>query len=130
MRAIETSEFELRLQELEGRFKAQDAALVAGAGSAWPYNRYENLLLICCRLQSRQPLIQVLIVVWLGANYVAPLAGRRRKARAAWLPGEGQTRVVCKRRSGPSPGLLPASGVRACFVYRDCGSVQRSGMGP
>ena len=39
VRAIETSEFERRLQELEGSFKAQDAARVATAGSTWAYNR-------------------------------------------------------------------------------------------
>jgi hypothetical protein len=39
VRAIETSEFELRLQELEGRFTAQDATRATGAGSSWAYNR-------------------------------------------------------------------------------------------
>jgi hypothetical protein len=39
VRAIQTSEFERRLQELEGRFKAQDTARVAGAGSTPAYNR-------------------------------------------------------------------------------------------
>jgi hypothetical protein len=39
VRAIETSEFERRLQELEGRFKAEDAARVASSGSSWAYNR-------------------------------------------------------------------------------------------
>ena len=34
VRAIGTSDFERRLQELEGSFKAQDAARVAGSGSA------------------------------------------------------------------------------------------------
>jgi hypothetical protein len=34
VRAIETGEFERRLQELEDSFKAQDAARVAGAGSS------------------------------------------------------------------------------------------------
>jgi hypothetical protein len=39
VRAIETSEFELRLKVLEDSFKARDAAPIRGAGSAWPYNR-------------------------------------------------------------------------------------------
>ncbi len=39
VRAIETSDFEERLKELEDSQKAQDARLTTRAGSAWPYNR-------------------------------------------------------------------------------------------
>jgi Family of unknown function (DUF5681) len=38
VRAIETSEFERRLQELEEKLKRDDAAAARSAGSAWPYN--------------------------------------------------------------------------------------------
>jgi Family of unknown function (DUF5681) len=39
VRAIETSEFEQRLQELEHKLEADDAAAARRAGSTWPYNR-------------------------------------------------------------------------------------------
>jgi hypothetical protein len=39
VRAIETSDFDRRLQELEGRFKTHDATAGTSAGSTWPYNR-------------------------------------------------------------------------------------------
>jgi hypothetical protein len=38
VRAIETSDFDRRLQELEDRTK-RDADTMAGAGRGWPYNR-------------------------------------------------------------------------------------------
>ena len=39
VRAIETSEFERRLQGLEHKLEADDAAAARRAGSTWPYNR-------------------------------------------------------------------------------------------
>jgi hypothetical protein len=39
VQAIETSEFERRLQELEEKFKRDDAAAARSAGSAWAHNR-------------------------------------------------------------------------------------------
>ena len=39
VRAIETSEFDVRLQQLEEKLKADDAARARSAASAWPYNR-------------------------------------------------------------------------------------------
>lgn len=39
VRAIETSEFERRLQELEFTLKAREVAAARGTGSAWSYNR-------------------------------------------------------------------------------------------
>jgi hypothetical protein len=39
VRAIETSEFERRLQEFDERLEARDAARATGAGSIWTYNR-------------------------------------------------------------------------------------------
>ena len=39
VRAIETSDFEERLKELEDWQKARDATMGTSAGSTWPYNR-------------------------------------------------------------------------------------------
>ena len=39
VRAIETSDFEQRLQELETTLKARDASSSSSAGLTWPYNR-------------------------------------------------------------------------------------------
>ena len=39
VRAIETSDFEQRLQELEATLKARDASSSSSAGLTWPYNR-------------------------------------------------------------------------------------------
>ena len=39
IRAIDTSDFERRLQELEEKLKRDDAAQTSSAAATWPYNR-------------------------------------------------------------------------------------------
>jgi hypothetical protein len=51
--ASEASDFELRLEGREARFKTGAAAPVTGSGSPWHYNLSAILLQICCRLENR-----------------------------------------------------------------------------
>ena len=39
VRAIDASDFDRRLQELEDASKAREEAVIAGSGSSWLYNR-------------------------------------------------------------------------------------------